>query len=91
MTQEPPPPTVLQLAFTYAGLRALELPDDIAAAFSMEFVDGMSGNANRSRRLGDVGPNDATQWLWGAAGRIPHVARLSLCVAGSPQGVAGRR
>jgi deferrochelatase/peroxidase EfeB len=74
VTQEPPPPTVLQLAFTYAGLRALELPDDIAAAFSMEFVDGMSGNPNRSQRLGDVGPNDATQWQWGAAGRIPHVA-----------------
>jgi len=73
VTQEPPPPTVLQLAFTYAGLRALELPDDIAAAFSMEFVDGMSGNPNRSHRLGDVGPNDATQWVWGAADRIPHV------------------
>ncbi len=71
--QEPPPPTVLQLAFTYAGLRALELPDDIAAALSMEFVDGMSGNLNRSRRLGDVGPNDAAHWLWGAADRIPHV------------------
>lgn len=74
VTQETPPPTVLQLAFTYAGLRALELPDDIAAAFSMEFVDGMSGNPNRSHRLGDVGLNDATQWQWGSAGRIPHVA-----------------
>ena len=72
-TQEPPPPTVLQLAFTHAGLRALELPDDIAAAFSMEFVDGMPGNPNRAQRLGDVGPNDATLWEWGAAGRIPHV------------------
>jgi len=73
LTQEPLPPTVLQLAFTYAGLRALELPDDIAAAFSMEFVDGMSGNPNRSRRLGDVGPNAVQQWEWGAAGRMPHV------------------
>jgi len=73
VTQEPLPPTVLQLAFTYAGLRALELPDDIAAAFSMEFVDGMAGNPNRSQRLGDVGPNDAKQWEWGAGNRIPHV------------------
>ena len=72
-TQDPLPPTVLQLAFTHAGLRALELPEDIAAAFSMEFVDGMSGNPNRSHRLGDVGPNDTAQWEWGAAGRIPHV------------------
>jgi Dyp-type peroxidase family len=73
VTQQPLPPTVLQLAFTYSGLRALELPDDIAAAFSMEFVDGMSGNPNRSRRLGDVGPNDATLWEWGDADGIPHV------------------
>src|SRR3984957_14045245 len=72
VTQEPLPPTVLQLAFTYAGLRALELPDDIAAAFSMEFVDGMAGNPNRSQRLGDVGPNDAKQGEGGAAERIPH-------------------
>jgi hypothetical protein len=72
VTQKPLPPTVLQLAFTYSGLRALELPDDIAAAFSMEFVDGMSGNPNRSRRLGDIGPNDANQWEWGAVERIPH-------------------
>ena len=71
VTQEPLPPTVLQLAFTYPGLRALELPDDIAAAFSMEFVDGMSGNPNRSRRLGDIGPNDANQWEWGAIWFIP--------------------
>jgi deferrochelatase/peroxidase EfeB len=73
VTQEPLPPTVLQLAFTYAGLRALQLPEDIAAAFSMEFVDGMSGNPNRSHRLGDVGPNDVKQWEWGAVGRMPHV------------------
>jgi deferrochelatase/peroxidase EfeB len=73
VTREPLPPTVLQLAFTYGGLRALELPDDIAGAFYLEFVDGLSGNANRSRRLGDVGPNDTQRWEWGAAGRIPHV------------------
>jgi deferrochelatase/peroxidase EfeB len=73
ITQEPLPPTVLQLAFTYVGLRALDLPEDIAAAFSMEFVDGMSGNPNRSLRLGDVGPNDTKEWEWGAAARIPHV------------------
>jgi Dyp-type peroxidase family len=74
VTQKPLPPTVLQLAFTYSGLRALELPDDIAAAFSMEFVDGMSGNPNRAQRLGDVGPNDAKGWEWGAAERLPHAA-----------------
>jgi Dyp-type peroxidase family len=82
VTREPPPPTVLQLAFTYAGLRALELPDDIAAAFSMEFVDGMSGNPNRAHRLGDVGPNDARQWQWGAAGRIPHVGAFLYALPG---------
>jgi deferrochelatase/peroxidase EfeB len=72
--QEPPPPTVMQLAFTYEGLRALGLPDEIAADFSVEFIDGMSGNPNRSQRLGDVGPNDVANWRWGGGDRIPHVA-----------------
>ena len=87
VTQEPPPPTALQLAFTYAGLRALECPRTSRAAFSMEFVDGMSGNPNRARRLGDVGPNDPTRWEWGAGGR--DTARRRACC--TPCRAASRR
>jgi deferrochelatase/peroxidase EfeB len=80
--QDPVPPTVLQLAFTHEGLRALGLPGDMTAAFSVEFIDGMSGNANRSRRLGDLGPNDVNQWAWGTGARVPHVGVFLYAIPG---------
>jgi deferrochelatase/peroxidase EfeB len=73
VTQDPLPTTVLQLAMTYEGLRALGVPEDIACGFSLEFVEGMSGNANRSRRLGDAGQNEPSRWQWGAGSRAPHI------------------
>jgi len=33
----------------------------------------MSGSANRSRRLGDIGPNAPANWSWGVGEREPHV------------------
>ena len=42
--------------------------------FSEEFLAGMAADASRSRRLGDVGANAPSEWLWG--GRpdcVPHV------------------
>jgi deferrochelatase/peroxidase EfeB len=76
VTLDQPPATVLQLAFTYEGLRALGVPADVAANFSTEFVDGMASDANRARRLGDVGPNDPKYWEWGAGDRVPHALAL---------------
>ena len=70
---DPPPPTVLQIALTSEGLRVLGVADDIIAGFSPEFVEGMSGNPNRERRLGDVGANEPMRWRWGAEPRLPHV------------------
>jgi deferrochelatase/peroxidase EfeB len=82
VTLEHPAPTVLQLAFTYEGLRALGVPDDVAGGFSTEFIDGMAGDANRARRLGDVGPNDPRYWRWGSGPRVPHVAALLYATPG---------
>src|SRR5580698_10273011 len=71
-----PPRTVLQLAFTHEGLRALGVPADITGNFSTEFVAGMAGDANRARLLGDVGANDPEYWEWGLGERVPHALAL---------------
>jgi len=55
--QKPSPKTALQIALTCEGLRKLGLPEDLLSGFSAEFLSGMSGDENRSRRLGDVGEN----------------------------------
>jgi deferrochelatase/peroxidase EfeB len=82
VTREHPAPTALQLAFTCEGLRALGVPADVVEDFSTEFVAGMAGDANRARRLGDVGPNDPKRWQWGAGERVPHAAALLYAMPG---------
>ena len=81
-TVDVPPPTVLQVALTSPGLRALGVADDIVDAFSAEFVAGMSGDAARARRLGDVGANDPGGWQWGASPAVPHVLLLLYALPG---------
>ena len=68
------PETALQVAFTASGLRAIGLPDSVVAGFSAEFLSGMAGQENRSRRLGDAGASAPAKWLWGAAGKPIDVA-----------------
>ena len=75
-TMEPTPDTALQVAVSCEGLRALSVPEDIVGAFSPEFVSGLGQDANRARRLGDVGTNAPDQWLWGTGSRVPHVLVL---------------
>ncbi len=67
------PETALQIAFTGSGLRALGVPEAVIAGFSAEFVQGMAGEANRIRRLGDIGSNDPARWIWGGAGSAVDV------------------
>lgn len=76
-----PPARVMQVALTAAGLRSLELDPDIIDGFSEEFVGGMAGDANRSRRLGDIGVNEPARWQWGGPDAEPHV--LLMLYAGS--------
>ena len=67
-----------QIAFTAAGLRKLGVDEKIMAGFSPEFVEGMAGDKNRSRRLGDIGENDPEKWKWGVGDREPHVLLMLL-------------
>lgn len=66
------PDTALQVAFTYDGLRALGMADEILDQFSHEFRTGMY-EENRSRRLGDLNANDPSSWDWGGPDKIPHL------------------
>ncbi len=71
--KNPIPTTALQIAFTREGLEALNVPQAVIAGFSAEFLSGMAGDANRSRRLGDTGVNAPESWSWGGANKMPHL------------------
>jgi deferrochelatase/peroxidase EfeB len=60
----------LQLAFSWSGLQKLGVPDGTSKGFSLEFQSGMSGEANRSRRLGDVGGDAPERWDWGGPNNV---------------------
>ena len=81
-SQERPPETALQVAFTWAGLGKLGLPSNVLAGFSPEFQSGMAGEENRSRRLGDVGANAPEAWWWGYGGSIPDVLVMLFALPG---------
>lgn len=74
--QSSPPLTALHLAFTAEGLKRLGVSDQIAGSFSAEFVSGMTGETNRSRRLGDTDENAPTRWLWGNEDALPDFVAL---------------
>jgi deferrochelatase/peroxidase EfeB len=81
-TVEPPPPTALQIALTGEGMRALGVSEAIVEAFAADFVSGMANDANRARRLGDVGANDPSRWQWGAGTRTPHLLVMLYALPG---------
>jgi Dyp-type peroxidase family len=56
----------LHVAFTAEGLKALELPAEVYATFSREFLDGMDEETH-SKSLGDVLENAPGAWRWGHA------------------------
>jgi Dyp-type peroxidase family len=53
------PTTAINIAFTYQGLRHLDIPDDTMHGFPDEFSMGMKA---RRDILGDVGPNHPSHW-----------------------------
>jgi hypothetical protein len=77
-----PSDAVLQVAFTFPGLRALGLPDEVLAGFSSEFQSGMVGDESRSRRLGDVGSSAPENWCWGGPENIPDVLVMLFALPG---------
>ena len=64
---------ICQIAFTATGMLALGVRCDVVKRFSPEFVEGMTKNNNRSRRLGDTGENAPANWRWGVGDKEPHV------------------
>ncbi len=70
---EPRPTTALQVALTSEGLRALGVAPEIVDGFSNEYVNGMSGDPGRSRRLGDIAASDPSRWGWGVKDQVPHL------------------
>jgi deferrochelatase/peroxidase EfeB len=76
------PKTAVQIAFTSAGLTALELPQELLAKFSNEFLSGMAGEESRSRRLGDVDADAPDRWRWGGAANVPHVLLMLYAAEG---------
>ncbi|MEE4452191.1 hypothetical protein [Novosphingobium resinovorum] len=71
-------PRVCQLAFTASGMRALGLAVDTIPGFAPEFLDGLSGDPSRSRRLGDVGACAPEHWRWGSGDAEPHLLLILL-------------
>jgi len=76
--------TVLQIAFSATGLGELGVAADVTAAFAPEFVAGLGTDANRARRLGDIGNNDPARWDWGGPGdgMMPHVLVMAYALPG---------
>lgn len=70
---------VTQVAVTASGLRALSVPDDVVAGFSLEFTEGMV-TAERSAFLGDTGDQDPADWVWGGPGS-PRIDLLVMTYA----------
>ncbi len=61
------PPVATNIAFTYAGLKHLDIPDDTLHGFPDEFSMGMKA---RRDIIGDTGPNHFSRWdpVWNGAG-----------------------
>lgn len=61
----------LQVAFTAAGLAALEIPRSARESFSREFKEGMDEPV-RAVSLGDQGDNAPRHWTWGRTRSEPQ-------------------
>lgn len=56
--------TAVQLAFTYSGVAALNVPAEALKTFPPEFIEGMV-TEHRSRMLGDLEDSAPDKWKWG--------------------------
>lgn len=80
--REPLPETMLQVALTSEGLRALGVDAAVVGAFSHEFIVGSADDPARARRLGDVGANAPARWQWGRGERMPHLLVMLYALPG---------
>jgi Dyp-type peroxidase family len=75
-----PKPSSLNLAFTWTGLKALQVNEETLASFPEDFRDGM---AARGERLGDFGDSAPERWEGWLGNREVH-GLLSLVLRGPP-------
>jgi Dyp-type peroxidase family len=64
------PPSTVNIAFTFSGLKALEVPETTLTSFSTEFQQGM---ANRADILGDTDESSPSHWEGGLGTPAIHV------------------
>jgi Dyp-type peroxidase family len=76
------PETALQVAVSAAGLAALGLGEAQMRGFAEEFLAGMAGDEDRSRRLGDQDHSHPSRWAWGSGENQPHVLLLLYALPG---------
>jgi deferrochelatase/peroxidase EfeB len=80
------PRVATNVAFTYAGLRHLDVPEDTLHSFSDEFSMGMKA---RRDIIGDTGPSHYAHWdpIWNAeeSGEVQHV-HILISINGRTEG-----
>lgn len=81
-------PKPVNIAFTFAGLRALGLPEEALAGFENAFREGLA-TPHRARVLGDDGPSSPDRWAWGGP-KTPAV-HLIVCAYGGSEGYHDER
>jgi Dyp-type peroxidase family len=79
-----PATRALQVALTLTGFARLGLTDEDLKSFSLEFQGGMT-LPWRSRILGDDGPSEPANWLWGGPNNPPTAAVLLTYASGSEE------
>ena len=74
---ERPKNTAMNIAFTFAGLKAMGLNKASLGTFPLEFEDGMT-TRHKQELLGDFGKSDPANWEWGQKGNEDTHALLML-------------
>ena len=70
-----PTEVAVNIAFTHAGLGALELDEPTLKSFPPELIEGMT-TPHRQRILGDVDDNAPDHWIWGGPNTAAFHAAL---------------
>lgn len=83
------PDITLSIAFTYAGLKVLNLPQDTLDTFSREFIEGMTASY-RSQLLGDTEESSPQYWDLGGS-QNPEIHLLIILYGMTPELLLSKR
>ena len=79
-----PKDKAMNIAFTFAGLKAMGLNKNSLGSFPLEFEDGMT-TRHKQELLGDFGNSDPANWEWGQKGNEDTHLLLTLYAADAQQ------